>query len=92
MFELIGLVAALSAAFLGYVKTRQFVRDRLRYVDGVHDFSAALKAGLAATLIGAVVVAFVPFIGAPTALLFGLAVGAGVRAGSNDIRKRLPGY
>ena len=91
MFELIGIIAAASAAFLGYYKTREFVRNRLRYVDGVHEFSAALKAGLAATIIGAIIVTFVPFIGAPTALLFGIAVGAGVRAGSNDIRKRLPG-
>ena len=91
MFELVGLAAAVSAAVLGYAKTREFVRNRLRYVDGVHDFSAPLKAGGAAALAAAPVVWLLPIIGAPTAIIFGAAVAAGVRAGSRDIRKQLPG-
>ena len=91
MFELLGLAAAGSAAVLGYVKTRDFVRDRLRYVDRVHEPSAAFKAGGAALLVATPIVWLVPFIGAPTAILFAFSVAAGVRSGSNEIRKRLPG-
>ena len=85
------MLAAGSAALIGYVKSRQFVRTRLRYVEGVHDTSASLKAGGAAILVAAPIVWLVPFIGAPTAILFGIAVGAGVKAGSRDIRAKLPG-
>ena len=91
LFEMVGLLAAGSASVLGYVKSREFVRNRLRYVEGVHDVSASLKAGGAALLVATPVVWVLPFIGAPTAILFGAAVAAGVRAGSRDIRRRLPG-
>ena len=37
-------------------------------------------------------VAFLPFIGPGTALSFGISVGAGVLAGSRDVRGRLSGY
>jgi hypothetical protein len=92
MFELIGLAAAASAALLGFAKTREFVRNRLRYVDGVHSFSAPVKAVGIATLIAAPVVWVLPIVGAPAAILFGAAVGAGVVAGRRDIRKSLPGF
>jgi hypothetical protein len=91
MFELIGIAAAWSAAILGFAKTREFVRNRLRYVDSVHGASAPVKAGGAALLIAAPIVWVLPVVGAPTAILFGAAVGVGVLAGSRDIRKRLPG-
>ena len=91
MFEFIGFAAACSAAILGFAKTREFVRNRLRYVDSVHSASAPVKAGGAALLVAAPIVWVLPVVGAPTAILFGAAVGAGVLAGSRDIRKRLPG-
>ena len=37
-------------------------------------------------------VAIIPFIGPGTALSFGISVGAGVLAGSRDVRGRLSGY
>lgn len=90
--EFVGLAAALSAALLGFAKTREFVRSRLRYVESVHRATAPFKAGGAAVLIAAPVVWLLPVVGAPTALLFGAAVAFGVRAGSRDIRKQLPGH
>lgn len=92
MFELIGLAATISAAILGFAKTREFVRNRLRYVEAVHRASAPFKAGGAAALAAVPIVWVLPVIGGPTAVLFGAAVGMGVVAGSRDIRKRLPGY
>ena len=91
MLGMIAFAATVSAVVLGFAKTREFVRNRLRFVEGVHSSSAPLKAGGAALLLAAPVVWLLPVIGAPTAILFGAAVGAGVRAGSRDIRTRLPG-
>jgi len=91
MIELIGLIAAWSAAYLGYAKSREFVRTRLRYVDAVHRSSAPLKAGGAAMLVALPVVAVLPAVGVPSAMLLGIAVGMGVSAGSRDIRRQLPG-
>ena len=91
MLGMIAFAATVSAVVLGFAKTREFVRNRLRFVEGVHSSSAPLKAGGAALLLAAPVVWLLPVIGAPTAILFGAAVGAGVRAGSRDIRNRLPG-
>ena len=91
MLGMIAFAATVSAVVLGFVKTREFVRNRLRYVEGVHSASAPLKAGGAALLLAAPVVWVLPVVGAPTAVLFGAAVFAGVRAGSRDIRNRLPG-
>lgn len=91
MLELVGFAAACSAAVLGYAKTREFVRSRLRFVEAVHRAGAPLKAGGAAALLATPVVILLPVVGIPTALLFGAAVGFGVRAGSRDIRKQLPG-
>lgn len=93
MFELLGIAAAVSAAGVGYVKSRDWVARRLRYVDSVQGPAAPIVAGVGATLIAVPIVAIVPIIGGGTALLFGAAVGAGTRAGIRRIRRGLnPGY
>jgi hypothetical protein len=93
MFEFIGLVATISSAVFGYGATKAFVKERLRYVEGVHKPSAAWKAGGAALAVATPVAWLLPFIYViPTAVIFGASVAAGVRAGSKQIRKTLPGY
>jgi hypothetical protein len=89
MFELIGLVVAVGAAGAGYLRSRSFVAYRLRYVDAVQTPVAPLIAGAAAAVIAAPVVWVLPIIGSGTALLFGVAVGAGTRAGVRRIRRTL---
>lgn len=91
MFELFGLLIAGAAAATGYIKTRDFVRRRLRFVDAVQRGSAPILAGGVAAVAAAPVVWVLPLVGAGTALLFGISVGAGVRAGSRDIRRLLRG-
>ena len=86
MFEVIGLVLGGVAAVAGYVKTRSFVKRRLRYVDSVQKSSVPVLAGAAAAIIAAPVVALLPLIGPPAAIAFGVAVGAGTHAGARDIR------
>lgn len=91
MFFLLSFLVGTVLAMIGYAQARSFVTRRLRYVDAVHTAMAPLIAGVGAALIALPVVAFIPFIGAGTALSFGLAVGAGVAAGSREVRRRLPG-
>jgi hypothetical protein len=93
MIGLIVLLVAGAATFFGFRQTRQFVRRRLRYVDAVHSLRAPWIAGTAAALVAAPVVLVLPFVGAGTALLFGLGVGSGFAAGAKDINRefrRLP--
>lgn len=90
MFALIGMIATLAATAGGYIQSRLFVRRRLAYVDAVQRGGAPLVAGLAAGLIAMPVVGLLPLVGGGTAVLFGLAVGAGVHAGARDVRRRLP--
>ncbi|MGH7477401.1 MAG: hypothetical protein ACRELD_14130 [Longimicrobiales bacterium] len=92
MLELLALLAAGGAAIGGYSKSRSFVRRRLRYHDWVQKRSAPLVAGGAATLVAAPLVAVLPVVGAGAAILFGLGVGAGTRAGRNDARADSAGW
>jgi hypothetical protein len=89
MFELIGLAAAAGAAAFGYIRSRSFVTHRLRFVDAVQAPSAPLVAGAAAFALATPVVWALPIVGGGSALLFGLAVGAGTRAGARQVRRGL---
>jgi hypothetical protein len=84
MIELIAIVVAGGA---GYVKSRDFVRRRLRYVDGIQKPGAPLIAAGVATAVALPVVAILPVVAGGAALLFGAAVGLGTRAGARQIRR-----
>lgn len=74
----------------GYVKTRQFVRRKLRFVEAAHTQAAPLVVGGLTALVAAAAVSILPIVGWLTALGLGVGVGLGVRHGSQD-SKRLPG-
>ena len=78
-------LAALAAGF-GFRTARNFVRDKLRYVDAASRPSAPWIAGGAATLLGAILALFLPFVGPLAAISFGAAVAAGVASGQRAIR------
>lgn len=88
---LIGAAATTGAAGAGYVGTKRFVKDRLRFVDEVQSARAPLVAGVVATVVAAPVVALLPLVGGVTAVVFGVAVGAGTRAGAREIRRWIGG-
>lgn len=90
MFELLALAASIAAAAIGYTQARAFVRERLRYVDAAQSGIAPLLAGFGAAVVASPVVALLPFVGAGTALAFGVSVGVGVANGQRDIRRALP--
>jgi len=80
-------VTGVAAAF-SYLKSRQFVRSRLRFVDAIQSPAAPLVAGIGTALVASAL-SFLPIITVGTGLLVGLGVGAGVLHGSRDV-KRLP--
>jgi hypothetical protein len=86
MFELIGLLVTGFVGVGGYIRSRDFVHHRLRYVDRVQQPAAPFVAGTAAAIVALPLVAVIPLIGVGTALVFGAAVGAGTRAGAFRIR------
>lgn len=92
MIFLLSFLASTVLAIVGFAQARAFVTRRLRYVDAVHTKLAPIVAGVGAALIALPLVAIIPFLGLGTALSFGISVGAGVLAGSRDVRGRLSGY
>ncbi|MGQ0539635.1 MAG: hypothetical protein ACT4R6_11845 [Gemmatimonadaceae bacterium] len=87
---LISLVIAAVAAGFGFSAARNFVRNRLRYVDAVNNPVAPVLAAIGAGAVAAMVAPILPFVGAGTAALFGVSVGLGVASGAREIRRLLP--
>ena len=77
----IGLAATGGSAVFGYLKSRDFVVRRLRFVEAVKSPAAPWIAAGGAAAAAAPVVWLLPVIGGGAALLFGAAVGVGTRAG-----------
>jgi hypothetical protein len=91
MLDLLMAGATGAVTLFGYLRTRAFVRERLRFVDAAQHPAAAVVAGAAATAVALPVVMLLPVIGIPSALIFGVGVGWGAHHGARDVRKRLPG-
>lgn len=91
MFEFLGtflwLIVTGVASIGGYITVKKFVRDRLRFVEGVHRPGVPLISGIAASLVTMPTAIILTPI-AP--ILFGIGIGTGVAAGRRDL-KRLPG-
>ena len=87
---LIGLAITVIASGFGFVQARDFVRNRLTYVDAAQKPAAPIVAGTIAALLAGIVVILSPLT-AITAVVFGLGVGAGVAVGARANRRRLTG-
>ena len=86
MWDLIAFAATLAATAFGFVTARRFVRERLKFVDAAQYWRAPLVAGLVAWAVATPVVWLLPLVTGVTALLFGVSVALGARAGARDIR------
>ena len=86
MLDLIAFAATLAATAFGFIAARKFVRDRLKFVDAAQTWRAPLVAGLVAWAVAMPLVWILPLVGNATALLFGVSVALGTRAGAKDIR------
>lgn len=87
MLELLGMGIAGAAGVYGHLKSRKFVRRRLRFTSVVERPGLGIMAGVAAAVLAAPVVAFLPLLGTGTALLFGAGVGTGVSMGAREARE-----
>ena len=87
MFELIALGIAGAAGVFGHIKSKEFVRKRLRYTKFVERPGMGLLAGAATAIVAAPLVAALPIIGAGTAIAAGVGVGTGVALGSSQAKK-----
>ena len=89
MVALIAAGVAGAAGILGHTKARSFVGRRLRFTSLVEKPALGVVAGVAAAVVAAPVVAFIPVIGAGTALVFGAGVGTGAALGAQDAKRPL---
>lgn len=87
---LLSVVAAVVVAGFGFSAARNFVRNKLRYVDAVNHPLMPVAAGVGAGLVGSLAVMILPIVGAGTAIAFGASVGLGAASGARDIRRALP--
>lgn len=90
MFGLLALALSLGVSWFGFSAARRFVRERLRYVDAALSPGAAIVAALGAAILAwpvMTLLSFLPLIEAPLALVFGLGVGLGARAGATDVKR-----
>ena len=87
MLELIGIGIAGAASVYGHLKSRRFVRRRLRYTSVVEKPGLGIAAGVAAAVLAAPIAGILPLIGTGTALLFGAGVGTGVSMGAKEARE-----
>jgi hypothetical protein len=87
MLELIGIGIAGAASVYGHLKSRKFVRRRLRYTSMVEKPGLGIAAGVAAAVLAAPIAGILPLIGMGTALLFGAGVGTGVSMGAKEARE-----
>ncbi len=84
--ELIPIGIAGAAGIFGHIKSRKFVRKRLRYTSWVEKPYLGLVAAVAAAVLAAPIVGPMPLMGASTALIFGAGVGTGVSMGAKEAR------
>jgi hypothetical protein len=80
------LALTVAAAIGGFVIARQFVRQRLRFVDGIHSPVAPFVAGVVAAVI-ALPVALLPIVTTATAAIFGVGAGLGTASGVKALRR-----
>ena len=84
--ELIPIAVAGAAGIFGHMKSRKFVRRRLRFTSWVEKPYLGVAAGVAAAVLAAPFVGPLPLMSVSTALIFGAGVGTGVQMGAKEAR------
>ena len=87
LFNLIGLVVSLAAGVFAFGLTREYVRQRLRFVDAVRNPLAPWAVALGAVLVAAPIVWLLPIVGGGTALIFGAGSGLGTASGVKALKR-----
>ena len=87
VFNLLSLVIAAGVGLFTFALARQYVRNRLRFVDAVRTPIAPWIAGMAAWMIALPIAALLPLITGFTAVVFGAATGLGTASGVKALRR-----
>ena len=87
LFSLIGLVVTAAGGIFAYGLAREYVRNRLRFVDAVRHPLAPWITWFAATVVLLPIVAILPLVGAGTAILVGGAAGLGTSSGVKALKR-----
>lgn len=85
--ELIPIGIAGAAGIYGHIKSRKFVRRRLRYTSWVEKPYLGIISGVAAAVLAAPIAGILPLVGTSTAMIFGAGVGTGVSMGAKEARE-----
>jgi hypothetical protein len=85
----LSIAIAFTVAIFGFITSRRFVENRLRYVDAAQNPIAPFLAGGVAFALAAIATAIIPFVGIGTAIAFGVGVFSGVASGARENRRRL---
>lgn len=83
---LLAMAVTAAAAFAGFIVARNFVRRRLRFVDGVYNPVFPFAAGLFAAVI-MLPAALLPIITTVTAAVFGIGAGVGTASGVKALKR-----
>lgn len=86
-FGLVGFALTAVAGIFAFGFAREFVRQRLRFVDAVRHPLAPWIAGLGLFLVATPVVGLLPIVGVTTAAVAGLATGLGTASGVKALRR-----
>jgi hypothetical protein len=78
---MIELVVAGAAGVASHIKSKKFVRRRLRYTRWVERPGVGLMAGVATAIVAAPLVTALPLIGAGAGMAIGIGAGLGVGTG-----------
>lgn len=87
LFNLIGLVVSIAAGMFAFGLAREYVRQRLRFVDAVRNPLAPWAVALGAVLVAAPIVWLLPIVGGGTALIVGAGSGLGTASGVKALKR-----
>ena len=80
------LLLTAAVGVLGYFSARNFVRNRLRFVDAIHSPWTPISAGILAFLL-LWPVSLLPLVSAAPAVVFGIGIGLGTATGARRVRR-----
>lgn len=87
IWGLLGFALTGVAGVAAFVIAREFVRNRLRFVDAVKHPAAPWIAGLGVLLIGTPIAGLLPLITVTTAAVAGVATGLGTASGVKALKR-----
>jgi hypothetical protein len=87
LFSLVGFAVTVAGALFAFGAAREYVRNRLRFVDAVRNPLAPWIVFLAATVVLLPVVALLPLVGFGTALVVGGGAGVGTASGVKALKR-----